>query len=71
MSTPKIVALSAGVGDPSTTRMLADRLAAAASAEVGGASVEVVNLRELAHEIDALHDGQQSWRHDGRSAPAR
>lgn len=47
----RIVALSSGVGDPSTTRMLADRLAAASSAELGGASVEVVDLRDLAHEI--------------------
>jgi len=47
----RIVALSAGVGEPSTTRMLADRLAAAAGAALGTSSVEVVNLRELAHEI--------------------
>ncbi|MFS0885926.1 CE1759 family FMN reductase [Aeromicrobium sp. 179-A 4D2 NHS] len=47
----RIVALSAGVGEPSTTRMLADRLAAASGAALGGASVEVVNLRDFAHEI--------------------
>lgn len=47
----RLVVLSAGVGEPSTTRLLADRLAAAAGAAAGGASVEVVNLRELAHEI--------------------
>ena len=47
----RLVVLSAGVGEPSTTRLLADRLAAAAGAAHGGASVEVVNLRELAHEI--------------------
>jgi FMN reductase len=47
----RIVALSAGVGEPSTTRMLADRLGAAAGTALGGASIEVVNLRELAHEI--------------------
>ncbi len=48
----KIVVLSAGLGEPSTTRMLADRLAAATGAALGGAAtVEVVNLRELAHEI--------------------
>ena len=47
----RIVVLSSGVGEPSTTRLLADRLAAAAGAALGGASVEIVNLRELAHEI--------------------
>ncbi len=48
----RIVALAAGLGEPSTTRMLADRIAAAAAAAVGQpASVEVVNLREFAHEI--------------------
>lgn len=47
----RIVVLSAGVGEPSTTRMLADRLGAAASTALGGASVEVVNLRDVAHEI--------------------
>lgn len=48
----RIVALSAGLGDPSTTRMLADRLAAASGTAIGRpASVEVVNLREFAHEI--------------------
>lgn len=47
----RIVALSAGVGEPSTTRMLADRLAAASGTALGGASVEVVNLRDFAHEI--------------------
>ncbi|MET1131886.1 MAG: CE1759 family FMN reductase [Aeromicrobium sp.] len=47
----RIVVLSAGVGEPSTTRMLADRLAAASGTALGGASVEVVNLRDFAHEI--------------------
>ncbi|MFH7322677.1 CE1759 family FMN reductase [Aeromicrobium sp. JJY06] len=47
----RIVALSAGVGEPSTTRMLADRLAAASGSALGGASIEVVNLRDFAHEI--------------------
>ena len=47
----RIIALSAGVGEPSTTRLLADRLAAASGTALGGASVEVVNLRDFAHEI--------------------
>lgn len=48
----RIVALSAGLGEPSTTRMLADRLAAeAGNAIAETTSIEVVNLREFAHEI--------------------
>lgn len=47
----KIVALSAGLGDPSTTRMLADRLAIASGGLVADPSVEVITLREHAHEI--------------------
>lgn len=48
----RIVALSAGLGDPSTTRMLADRLASASGTAIGEpTSVEVVSLREFAHEI--------------------
>ena len=50
--TTRIVAISAGLGDPSTTRMLADRIAAAsANAIDDNTSIEVVNLREFAHEI--------------------
>lgn len=46
-----IVAISAGLSDPSTTHMLADRLADSVRTQFGDASVEVVSLRELAHEI--------------------
>lgn len=51
-----IVVISAGMSDASTTRMLADRIAAAASmrrgaAQLGDGSVETVSLRELAHDI--------------------
>jgi len=55
----RIVVLSAGISEPSTTRMLADRLGAAAAAALDGdAGVEIVNLRELAHEItDAALSG--------------
>lgn len=49
--TVRIVAISAGVGDPSTTRMLTDKIADSARRAIGEASVEVLNLRELAHEI--------------------
>ncbi len=47
----KIVAISAGLSDPSTTRMLADRLVESVERQSGDVSVEVVSLRELAHEI--------------------
>jgi FMN reductase len=64
--TRKIAVVSAGIGVPSSTRLLADRLAAATTAalaehgpEVGGeAEVEVVELREHAHElVDAVLTG--------------
>ena len=61
--TVKIVAISAGLGEPSTTRMLADRIADAARANLGDASVETVSLRELAHDItDATLTGFASPR---------
>lgn len=46
-----IVALSAGLSDASSTTMLATHLADAARARHGDVSVEVVGLRDLAHEI--------------------
>ena len=57
--TVRLVALSAGLSTPSSTRMLADQLSRAAAAALGrdGAEVEVttVELREHAHDItDAL-----------------
>ncbi|MFJ2555219.1 MULTISPECIES: FMN reductase [unclassified Streptomyces] len=51
----KLVAVSAGLGKPSSTRLLADRLAEASvralAAEDRKAEVEVVELRELAVDI--------------------
>jgi FMN reductase len=47
----RIVAISAGLSDPSTTRLLADRLVESVGRQFGDASVEVVSLRELAHDI--------------------
>ncbi|MFI0482909.1 CE1759 family FMN reductase [Actinomadura sp. 9N215] len=50
MSTLAVV--SAGLGQPSSTRLLADRLAAAASEALGGdAAVETVELRDHAHAL--------------------
>ncbi|MFD0311781.1 FMN reductase [Streptomyces sp. NPDC127119] len=46
----KLVVVSAGLSVPSSTRLLGDRLAAAASAG-GGVEVQVVELRDLAVEI--------------------
>ena len=51
----RIAVVSAGLSNPSSTRMLADRLAAATLARLGEqgveASVDTVELRDLAHEI--------------------
>ncbi|MCM1976902.1 MULTISPECIES: CE1759 family FMN reductase [Streptomyces] len=46
----KLVVVSAGLSVPSSTRLLGDRLAAAAAARTG-ADIEVVELRDLAVEI--------------------
>jgi FMN reductase len=50
--------VAAGLSDPSSTRLLADLLGDAASAALGEADVEVVELRRLAHAVtDALLTG--------------
>ena len=50
-----ITVVSAGLGQPSATRMLADRLAAATVTDLASrgldASVETFELRDVAHEI--------------------
>ncbi|UFS97863.1 FMN reductase [Nocardia huaxiensis] len=55
--TRRIVVLTAGLSQPSSTRLLADQLAAAVSSAVGGrgeaAEVEVVELRDLAQDLAA------------------
>lgn len=55
MSERTIVALSAGLGQPSSTRLLADRLAEATTAELAAAGqparVRTVELRDHAHDI--------------------
>lgn len=55
MSAASIVVVSAGVSQPSSTRLLADRLAQAVSDELAArgreAHVRVVEVRELAHEV--------------------
>jgi FMN reductase len=55
MSDRTIVALSAGLGQPSATRLLADRLAEATVTELAAsgitAEVRTVELRDLAHDV--------------------
>ena len=62
MTTRKIAVLAAGVGSPSSTRMLADRLAAAVGEQLRSAGVpaqvEIVELREHARALaDAVVTG--------------
>lgn len=47
----RIVIVSAGLGTPSSTRLLADRLGASLSARVPDAAVELIELRELARPL--------------------
>ncbi|PZQ88333.1 MAG: NADPH-dependent FMN reductase [Leifsonia xyli] len=53
--TRRIAVVSAGLSNPSSTRMLADRLAQASVAELRErgieAEIDVIELRELAHDI--------------------
>ncbi|KAA9087297.1 CE1759 family FMN reductase [Microbacterium radiodurans] len=55
MSVRRIAVVSAGLSNPSSTRMLADRLATATIAELAGSGIEatadIVELRDLAHDI--------------------
>lgn len=55
MTTRQLVTVSAGTGNPSATRMLADRLTDATTAELGergiGVDVRRVELRDHAHDI--------------------
>ncbi|HEX5535023.1 MAG TPA: FMN reductase [Actinomycetales bacterium] len=55
MSARKIAVLTAGLSQPSSTRMLADQLAEATRRELGGrgqdVEVTVLELRDLAHDV--------------------
>ncbi len=58
-----VVAISAGLSESSSTRRLADRLVESFGRQFGDASVELVTLRELAHDIvDATLTGFASPR---------
>lgn len=46
-----LVVVSAGVSTPSSTRMLADRLASAVAGESQGVEVTSIELREIAHQV--------------------
>ncbi|MGQ2912212.1 CE1759 family FMN reductase [Aeromicrobium sp.] len=59
----RVVIVSAGLGSPSTTRLLANQMAAGVRRAEPGASVEVVELRPLAHDVvDATLTGFASPR---------
>ena len=47
----RIAVVSAGLGNPSSTRLLADRLAAATRDALGEVELDVVELRPLAHSL--------------------
>ena len=55
MTARRIAVVSAGLSNPSSTRMLADKLAAATVADLAArevvASVDAIELREYAHDI--------------------
>jgi FMN reductase len=52
MTAPTIAVVSAGLSQPSSTRLLADRLAAATAADLPAApQIVTIELRELAHDI--------------------
>lgn len=52
MTTRTIIVVSAGLSQPSSTRLLADRLAAAAARYLPGETqIAAIELRELAHDI--------------------
>ncbi|NDK89696.1 oxidoreductase [Gordonia desulfuricans] len=57
MSAVDLVAVNAGLGEPSSTRMLVDRLVAATTAEFGSDGVDVtvtvIDLRDLAVDLGA------------------
>ncbi|MBA8824746.1 FMN reductase [Saccharopolyspora lacisalsi] len=55
----RVLAISAGLSQPSTTRLLADRLVTATRGELGDeTAVDVVELRDYAHDItDGLLTG--------------
>ena len=56
--TRRIVAVTAGLSQPSSTRLLTDQLTAAVTAQVTArgeaASVEVIEVRELATDLAQL-----------------
>jgi FMN reductase len=52
MTTRTIVVVSAGLSQPSSTRLLADQLAAATARDLpAGTQIITIDLRELAHDI--------------------
>lgn len=53
-----VVAVAAGLSDPSTSRLLADRITAEVRRQIPDADIETIELRPLAHDItDAALSG--------------
>ncbi len=48
---PRIVVITAGLRQPSSSRLLADRLAAMAGEQLADAEIEIVELREYARDL--------------------
>ena len=58
-----VVAITAGLSETSSTRLLTDRLVESLGRQTGDVSVEIVALRELAHDVvDATLTGFASPR---------
>jgi FMN reductase len=72
VTTRTIAVVSAGLGQPSSTRLLADQLAAATARGLpGGTQIITIELRELAHDIiDNLLTGFPSPTRSQPAAPA-
>lgn len=51
MNAVRIVVVSAGMGEPSSTRMLADRLADSVARQLDSAAVETIDLRAIAVDV--------------------
>jgi FMN reductase len=51
MNAPRIVVVSAGVSEPSSTRLLADRLGASVQRQLNSATIETVVLRDIAVDL--------------------
>ena len=68
----RLVVVSAGLSVPSSTRLLADRLTSAVAEAIGDVDVDVIELRDLAHQLtDRLLTGFAGAELDGAIAKVR